>query len=140
MLYKQINLSSSYASCLIDDPNYALSIDTYIIQEDKQTSLFIELDSIFEYVGIKDINKIIDEIKKVKTALLYTETINNKTKNFVYYQYLNLVLALVHFYLRKNGNDTNKLKDAIGDLYQNIILEWHKYDPDLVSSLGIFFR
>ncbi|AIT08765.1 hypothetical protein LO80_01425 [Candidatus Francisella endociliophora] len=140
MLYKQIDLSTSYASCLIDDPNYALSIDTYIIQEDKQTSLFIELDSIFKYVGIKDVDIVIDEIKKVKTALLYTETISNQTKNFVYYQHLNPVLALVHFYLRKNGNDTNKLKDAIGNLYHNIILEWHKYDPDLVDSLGLFFR
>ncbi|AIT08789.1 hypothetical protein LO80_01555 [Candidatus Francisella endociliophora] len=140
MLYKQINLSTSYASCQIDDHSYALSIDTYIIQEDKQTSLFIELDSIFEYVGIKDIDTIIDEIKKVKTALLYTETINNQTKNFVYYQHLNPVLALVHFYLRKNGNDTDKLKNAIGDLYHNIILEWYKHEPNLVNSLSLFFR
>ncbi|AIT09657.1 hypothetical protein LO80_06560 [Candidatus Francisella endociliophora] len=140
MLYKQIHLSTSYASCPIDDPNYALSVDTYIIKEDKQDSLFIELDSIFEYTNIKDIDSIINEIKAVKTALLYKENINNQTKRFVYYKHLNPALAIAHFYLKKNGNDSSKLKDAMGILYFNIVLEWRKQDSDLVKSLDLFFR
>ncbi|AIT08775.1 hypothetical protein LO80_01475 [Candidatus Francisella endociliophora] len=120
MLYKQIHLSTSYISCSKDDLDYALSIDIYIIKDKYQDDIFVELDSIFSYVGITDIDKVVADIKAIKAAKLYTETINNQTKHFIYYKHLNPALAIGHFYIKKLGKDNSSLKDAIGVLFDTV--------------------
>ena len=143
MLYKKIHLSGTYNNCSIDSPYYVLSIDTFIKEQDQYASLYIELDSILEYLGCENINKLITEIKVVEDIDLSRETISSTEKIFVYHEHLNSALAIIYFYLKKLGQENSKLKNAIGDLYFGVISDWHLEATKIkkaYSSLDIFYK